>query len=240
MLSWEALFFLNIVKRREIKYLINFQEYAKRKHYFEQVLNGDVHNGTSGYIVRSLYFDTLDDRDFIEKEEGIELRRKIRLRVYKPSDQFAMLEMKQKEGDYQVKRSLKVSRSDAMELIKGNYSSLLNYSEPFAKEIYSYMMINFYKPKVVVQYHRNAFIVKENSIRLTFDHHLVSTESSFDIFDPNLLMLPMMDLSNVILEVKYNGFLLSYVKDLISNLSCINTSVSKYYLSRNITHKVIL
>ena len=102
------------------------------------------------------------------------------------------------------------------------------------------MTSNFYRPKVIVEYKRDAFIVKENSIRLTFDHHITSTESSFDIFNPNLQLTPVMDTANVILEVKYNGFLLSYVKDLVKNVSCVSTSVSKYYLSRNITHKVIL
>ena len=231
---------LNIVKRREVKYLLETIEYKKQKHYLEQILTSDIHNGSDGYIVRSLYFDTLDDRDFLEKEYGVEIRRKIRLRVYNPNDDFAVLEMKQKQGDYQMKRSLKVSREDAIEISKANYTPLLKYSEPFATEIYCFMTSNFYRPKVIVEYKRDAFIVKENSIRLTFDHHITSTESSFDIFNPNLQLTPVMDTANVILEVKYNGFLLSYVKDLVKNVSCVSTSVSKYYLSRNITHKVIL
>ena len=61
----------------------------------------DPHNHGLGYPLRSLYFDSLDDRDFEEKENGIELRRKIRLRNYGASSSFAMLEMKQKEGPLQ-------------------------------------------------------------------------------------------------------------------------------------------
>lgn len=231
---------LNIVKRREIKYLLETIEYKKQRHYLEQILTSDIHNGSDGYIVRSLYFDTIDDRDICEKEDGVEIRRKIRLRVYNPNDNYAFLEMKQKEGNYQIKRSLKVKKEDAIEISKSNYAPLLKYTEAFASEIYAYMTSNFYRPKVIIEYKRDAFIVKENSIRITFDHHISSTESSYDIFDSNLQLTPVMDTSNVILEVKYNGFLLSYVKDLIKNVSCVSTSVSKYYLSRNITHKVIL
>lgn len=231
---------MNTVIRNEIKYLVNILEYKKSKNYLEKILTSDEHNGVDGYKVRSLYFDTLDDRDFLEKEDGVEIRRKIRLRVYNPDDDFAMLEMKQKEGNYQRKRSLRLKREDAMKLIKGDYTPLLSYDEPFAKEMYSYMKINCYLPKVVVEYDRTAFVAKENNIRITFDHNVVSTESSFNIFDKNLPMNPVMDPANVILEVKYNGFLLSYIKDLVKNISTISLSVSKYYLSRNISHKVIL
>ena len=231
---------MNTVKRREIKYLLDTKEYKKQKNHIEKVLTSDMHNQENGYIVRSLYFDTLEDKDFYEKEAGVELRRKIRLRVYDPENDFAMLEMKQKQGDYQYKRSLKVSREEALEMIQGNYTCLLNYKEPFASEMYAYMTIHTYLPKLVVENIRDAFVVKENNIRLTFDHHIVASESSFNIFDPKLQMSPIMDPANVILEVKYNGFLLSYIKDLIKDVSCISTSVSKYYLSRNVSHKVLL
>ena len=73
-------------------------------------MHEDPHNGISGYPVRSLYFDTLDDRDFHEKAAGVELRRKLRLRSYDPAADFAMLEMKQKQGASQLKRSLRVTR----------------------------------------------------------------------------------------------------------------------------------
>lgn len=228
------------VKRQEIKYLLNTIDYKKKKNYVSKVLLNDVHNKDTGYIVRSLYFDTLEDRDFFEKEAGIELRRKIRLRVYDPKAEYAMLEMKQKEGNYQLKRSLKVSRDDAKELCMGNYTSLLKYDDPFAKEMYGYMMMYTYKPKVIVEYQRDAYYAKENSIRITFDHHLVATESSYNIFDEQLQMSPIIASDMVVLEVKYNGFLLSYIKDLVLDSSCISTSVSKYYMSRNISHKVIL
>lgn len=230
---------MNIVRRREIKYLLDQREFRKKKSFLEKTLTSDPHNKGNGYTVRSLYFDTIDDQDFREKEDGVELRRKVRLRIYDPSATFAMLEMKQKEGDYQMKRSLMVSREDAIQLSKGDYSCLLNYKEPFAAEMYAFMMTRFYRPKVVIEYRRDAFIVKENSIRLTFDHDIVATESSTDIFDPNIQMTPVMDPANVVLEVKYNGFLLSYVRELIASVAVLPTSVSKYYLSRNVTHKVL-
>lgn len=104
---------MNRVFREEKKYLISLPEALQACHRLAQVMHQDPHNGISGYPVRSLYFDTLDDRDFHEKAAGVELRRKLRLRCYDPAADFAMLEMKQKQGASQLKRSLRVTREDA-------------------------------------------------------------------------------------------------------------------------------
>ena len=71
---------MNQVFREEKKYLISLPEALQISHRLAQVMHEDPHNGIGGYPVRSLYFDTLDDRDFREKSAGVELRRKLRLR----------------------------------------------------------------------------------------------------------------------------------------------------------------
>jgi len=109
---------VNRVFREEKKYLISLPEALQACHRLAQVMHEDPHNGISGYPVRSLYFDTLDDRDFREKAAGVELRRKLRLRCYDPAADFAMLEMKQKQGASQLKRSLRVTREDAQALTR--------------------------------------------------------------------------------------------------------------------------
>ena len=100
---------------------------------------------------RSLYFDTLDDQDFADKVDGLELRRKIRLRIYSPSASFAMLEMKQKEGAYQRKRSLRLNREDAERLCRGDYRPLQAYDDPFAASA-MVLYCRCYRPKAMVEY----------------------------------------------------------------------------------------
>lgn len=223
---------MNKVLREEKKFLLSVDEFIALSHKVGQVMLSDPHNGTHGYIIRSLYFDTAYDGDYFEKLDGIELRRKIRLRCYDPNSDFAMLEMKQKQGPNQMKRSLRVSREDAVELTKGNYTPLLKYSEPFAAECYGLMHCRCYRPKTIVEYNRKAFIAKENKIRITFDNNIVSTESSFDLFDPRLNMNPVLDKYDVVLEVKFNGFLLGYIRELINPANRSELSVSKYVLAR--------
>lgn len=226
---------MNEVLRQEKKFLITLEEYYKYSHYFQQILHLDSHSDGDGYEIRSLYFDSLDDRDFQEKEDGVELRRKIRLRTYGADASFAMLEMKQKQGSLQKKRSLKLNKDDALAFIHGDYSVLLKYQEPFASECYAIMNMHCYRPVTVVTYHRKAFVAKENKIRVTFDHHIVSSESHFDIFDKNLIQNSVLDPYLVVLEIKYNGFLLSYIKDVINQIDKSETSVSKYCLARTIS-----
>lgn len=226
---------MNEVFRQEKKFLITTEQYYTMSRQLENILELDKHSKGEGYSIRSLYFDTLDDRDFQEKVDGIELRRKLRLRNYGPDNDFAMLEMKQKQGALQKKRSLYLNRKDASELCKGRYSVLLKYNNDFAAECYSMLNMYCYRPKAVVEYKRKAFIAKENKIRITFDHHIIGTESNFDIFDVNLIQYPVLDPYLMVLEVKYNGFLLSYIKDLLKPCNSSELSVGKYILGRSVS-----
>lgn len=226
---------MNKVARQEKKYLIGTEDAYKLNNYLSKMLIEDKHNGIEGYIVRSLYFDTIYNKDFKDKEDGIELRRKIRLRIYNEEDKFALLEMKQKEGMYQLKRSLKINKNDAKELINRNYSVLLKYEEDFAKECYGIMNMQCYIPKTIVQYNRKAFIAKENNIRITFDSNIIATEACTNIYEKNLNMYPVFNKGNTVLEVKYNGFLLGYIKDILNNVDKSEVSVSKYCLARTAT-----
>ena len=110
---------MNEVLRQEKKYPIDLAQGAALRARLDQIMRRDAHNGAQGYTIRSLYFDTPDDEDFHDKVDGLELRRKLRLRAYSPDADFAMLEMKQKEGPYQKKRSLRLSREDAVRLCRG-------------------------------------------------------------------------------------------------------------------------
>lgn len=226
---------MNEVLRQEKKFLIDQEMFYRHSRSLARVMLEDPHNRGDGYPIRSLYFDSLDGRDFEEKEDGVELRRKIRLRNYGAGSSFAMLEMKQKEGANQKKRSVRLSKDVALKLVRGDYTPLLYCPEPMAQECYAVMMMHCYRPRAVVEYRRMAFIAKENSIRVTFDHHIIATESHFDIFDPKLLQNPVLNPALCVLEVKYNGFLLGYIKDLLRTVNASETSVSKYALSRTVS-----
>lgn len=220
------------VLREEKKYRISLEQSEYLFGKMSQIMHGDSFNGTNAYMVRSLYFDSISDTDYMEKGMGIEYRKKIRLRVYTADAKKAKLEMKEKCGVAQRKRSMTISKEDSLELIAGNYEVLLKYEDDLAFELYYLMSTELYLPKCVVEYQRRAFALDENNIRITFDSKVVSNEANYNIFDAYLPVYPVMSPSEVILEVKYNHFLFTYIKDLLTCVDQTETSNSKYCMAR--------
>ncbi|MCL2200770.1 MAG: polyphosphate polymerase domain-containing protein [Oscillospiraceae bacterium] len=222
------------VLRQEKKYLVNIEQYYRLSRRFSQLLTEDKHSSGDGYIIRSLYFDRLDDNDFEEKINGIEVRKKIRLRSYGENPNSAKLEMKQKQGMMQKKRSLTLDKAQSHRLICGDYSVLLESDSSFALECFGLMHMQCYRPRTVVSYTRKVFVANENEIRITFDHHIKGSESNFDIFSNDVAGSAIFDPFWVVMEVKFNGFLLSYIKDMINEVNASELAVSKYCLGRTV------
>lgn len=227
MESWEVL-------RQERKFLLSEGQYLRLESQFSGLLHEDPNNGPDGYTVRSLYFDTMYDRDYGEKISGVELRRKIRLRLYHPDDPFVLLELKQKQGSNQLKRSIKLERSHAIRVARGDYTPLLLYKDKFAVECYGLMNMHCYRPKVVVEYKRKAYILQENSIRVTFDKEIRGSKGHLNFFDTDPGYCPVLEPWKVIFEVKYNHFLPSYLRDILRSCNKSEISVSKYCLAQEI------
>ncbi|MGN0156277.1 MAG: polyphosphate polymerase domain-containing protein [Lachnospiraceae bacterium] len=221
------------VLRTEQKYQLNRVETAQMSYRLGQVLHRDAHSSPDGYLVRSLYFDTPDNTDFYDKVDGYENRRKIRLRIYSPNDSHAKLELKEKQGSLQRKRSLVLQREDAMRLCEGDYQVLLSQKSEFALELYGRMQQFLYRPKCLIEYNRIAFVVPENDTRVTLDFNLRAAEGNNGLFAPNPMLYPIGEPGIATMEVKFNRFLLSYVKALVSNPVKMQISASKYGMARN-------
>lgn len=223
------------VSRKELKYLVSEVEAARMRRALEAVLAPDAHNRGSGYLVRSLYFDTPFDRDFEEKVDGYDSRRKIRLRVYGAEAETAKLELKEKAGTAQRKRSLTLHREEAQRLIGGDCGFLLERPEETARRLYTMMTLQGYRPKCIVEYDRTAYTRKTNDIRITFDRRLRATEADLALFSPSLTLYPVADPSETTMEVKYNGFLFTDVKQVIGLADRMQISNSKYCRARSVS-----
>ncbi len=224
------------VLRREEKYLLTLGEALQCAARFEKILMPDNFSKNGSYKIRSLYFDTADDRDFHDKLTEQNCRQKIRLRIYSPGDSRVKLELKQKENVYQKKRTLLITRADAQALAEGRYSVLLNYGGPFAGEMFVLLTEGCYRPKTIVEYSRRAFMAKENNIRLTFDSDIRALEGTRSLFSPVLPLYPVLSGDQVVFEVKYNQFLLGYITDLIRCVDRRSVSASKYCLGRSLSY----
>lgn len=220
------------VNRSEHKYLITQVQATLIKKRLQNVIPLDCHcKSMNGYEIRSLYFDTVKNRSCYEKLDGSQIHEKIRLRIYGNDDRIIKLESKWKDGMRQVKKTLLIPRSLAEELIEGKYEGLKNIDNPLAFYFYKRLSEGML-PKVIISYDRLSYCLNTNNTRITFDSNIRSTESNFDIFVPTLQARPILPASQLILEVKFNGFLLDYIKKELQGLKQSVTSYSKYVNGR--------
>lgn len=225
------------ISRKEIKYAVGPREIARIKQRLAPLMKSDSHNGINGYIVRSLYFDTPYDTDFEEKVDGYDNRKKIRLRVYDPEADYAKLELKEKAGTAQRKRSLLLNRAEAEQMIRGEYGFLKGRKEELASGLYVTMTKKCYRPKCIVEYDRFAYYLDHNETRITFDTGLRAGEGNFNIFDKNLILYPVSGAGESTLEVKYSGFLFTYIKNELSPYEKMPVSNSKYCRARMVSKR---
>ena len=223
------------VYRSENKYIITLPEMKELMMKFDSFLKRDDSSKGGGYIVRSLYFDSINNEDFDSKLAGENIRKKIRIRVYDPKSKKCKLEMKEKIGDNQHKISLWITKSDAISLTKGEYGVLTKYFEtsPDTIKIYSTMNLGCYRPVVMVEYNRLAFMHDLYNTRITFDYNIKSSETNFDLFDTGI-MYQQISFDNIILEVKYNETLLDFISKLLKPYMLNRESVSKYCMGRKV------
>ena len=243
--------------RTENKYILSAEEAILLARRLDTVLARDVHCSEGPYPVRSLYFDTLEDRDFITKLDGDPVRRKIRLRTYAPGRSPCRLEMKEKKGSLQRKLGLPVSYQAATRLMNCDYSALTRYmghgdkaalheasgSCRKAVRFYTAMTLGCYRPVTMVEYDRLAFVYPYGDVRLTLDSHIRCSESDHDIFRERSdhSCYPEVYLNDrVILEVKFSGRLPRFISRALQPYHLTQTAASKYMLSRPALYEFIL
>lgn len=229
------------VFRTECKYSLSIVDANRIKNKLIQLLPLDTHSIRGEYMVRSLYFDSINNYDYFTKESGTEIRKKIRLRIYNAFDKKAKLEVKYKYNNQQQKKSLIISKMDAEELIKLNYQVLLKYasSNLFALEVLNMMRSGVYKPVSLIEYQRLAFTYSENDTRITFDSRIRYSETDFRLFEKYPIYQVLPD-DFVTLEIKFNNYLLGFISEVLKAGNLNQLAVSKYCLGRQSLEKYFI
>lgn len=222
------------VNRYEYKYLVSAQDHQMIGRLLSAVLARDPHAGADGtYVVRSLYFDTPVHAGYHAKIDGLVERRKIRLRVYDPSQEQVKLEHKAKAGNVQRKETVWVSREQAGLLCEGTSGFLLDYrGESVSTSLLRAFVGEPLRPVCLVEYDREAYVCPSQQVRINFDLRMRATASSLDLFRPSPLFTPLCDDGDIVMEVKHGGHLPDFLRDILSAFSPVRTSFSKYCLAR--------
>ena len=220
--------------RHELKYLINPGELEVLRRRLRPMLHLDPHcrGPESSYGIRSLYLDDIANTAYFDKQAGVLHRDKYRIRIYNNSDEIIFLERKRKDGDLIQKSSVRISRTLAERIIAGNCAGLERIEAPLLQELYREMRLHLLRPRVIVEYAREAYVHPAENVRITFDLHVRSGLFSRDLFDPALPTVPALPDGRAVLEVKFDRALPPFISTLLHGISAERSAVSKYVLCR--------
>lgn len=217
--------------RHELKYMIDEGTYRVLLGRLLPLMQRDAHSQNGEYRVTSLYFDDIYNSGYLDKINGMATRRKFRIRSYDLDPSLITLEAKHKDDNYVSKLSKQLTDEQYRMLLQGDCSFMADSDdeEDVFGEYYRSDRISILKPKVIVDYTREALVYPYGNVRITFDKRLSTCYNTLDMFDENAfysLVYP----KEIILEVKFDNYIPTSIQSVLQGLSACKQSVSKYII----------
>ncbi|MBQ6521167.1 MAG: polyphosphate polymerase domain-containing protein [Anaerolineaceae bacterium] len=219
---------MDIHYRHEWKHEISYIDLLSIRARLQAVAQPDTHTIGGKYLIRSLYFDNLNDKALREKIDGVNMREKFRIRYYNgdPS-KIIHLEKKSKLNGLGTKYSAPLSMAEAQSIVDGKIDWMLNSPHSLIQELYCKMRYQGMAPKTIVDYTREPFIYGPGNVRVTFDYDIRTGLNCTDFLNPNCITVPAGD-APIILEVKWDAYLPSVIRDCVQTPGRRVTAFSKY------------
>ena len=187
----------------------------------------DPHAAEGKYHIRSLYFDNLNDKALREKLDGVNMREKFRIRYYNGDTSVIHLEKKSKLNGLGTKFSAELSREEAQKIVDGELGWMMDSGRPLVQELYSKMIYQGIRPKTIVDYTREPYIYRPGNVRVTFDYDIRTGLGCTDFLNPDCPTIPAGD-PVILLEVKWDNYLPSIIKDCVQTPGRRAEAFSKY------------
>ena len=213
--------------RHEWKHELNRADLYVLRSRLRAVMEPDPHTVNGRYLIRSLYFDNLNDKALREKLDGVNLREKFRIRYYNGDPSVMHLEKKGKRNGLGTKFSADLSAEEARRIVEGDLEWMLSSDRPLVQELYCKMLYQGVRPRTIVDYTREPFVYGPGNVRVTLDYDIRTGLSCTDFLNPNAVTIPAGD-APILLEVKWDAFLPSIIRDAVSVPDRRVGSFSKY------------
>jgi hypothetical protein len=219
---------MDVHYRHEWKHEITYADLLSIRARLQAVAQPDPHVVDGRYLIRSLYFDNLNDKALREKIDGVNMREKFRIRYYNgdPS-KIIHLEKKSKLNGLGTKYSAPLTMAEAQSIVDGDIDWMLKSPHSLIQELYCKMRYQGMAPKTIVDYTREPFIYGPGNVRVTFDYDIRTGLSCTDFLDPDCVTIPAGD-PPIILEVKWDAFLPSVIRDAVQTPDRRVSAFSKY------------
>jgi hypothetical protein len=213
--------------RHEVKHEISLHDMLILRQRLRVVMKPDVHAVNGQYEVRSLYFDSLADKSLREKLDGVNIREKYRIRLYNNDTSMIVLQRKFKYGDLGCKNSAVINPEQAQAIADGELGWMSDSVNEVIRCLYSRMVSEGLKAKVIVDYTREPFVFDPGNVRVTLDYNIRTGMRCTDFLNPSCVTIPIKD-SPCILEVKWDNYLPSVIRDAIQLDGRRSAAFSKY------------
>ncbi|PYG89552.1 VTC domain-containing protein [Ruminiclostridium sufflavum DSM 19573] len=219
--------------RHELKHNINISDCIAVRQRLRAIVKRDPHAGSEGnYKIRSLYFDNIDDKALLEKINGVNNREKFRIRYYNDNFDYIRLEKKSKINGLCSKISARLTKEQCEKIISGEIDWMKYSDNPLLVELYTKMKFQQLRPKTLVDYTREAFIYEPGNVRITIDSNIRTGMNSKELFNQEVATMRTHGNSTIILEVKFDEFLPSVIRDIIQVNNRQSLAFSKYAVCR--------
>ncbi len=220
--------------RHELKFIISELLAAEIEFNIKHFMKLDGNHVESYYAVRSLYFDDIYDSCLNELLAGTDERYKYRIRLYNGKTDTIHLEKKSKSHGMTLKEMEDISADDVSRFIKGD---IPQGTGPLMQRLVSEFYLKYMKPVCIVEYDRTAYTEECGNVRITFDRRVRGTYRINKFLDKEIDQKQVIPEGELILEVKYDEFLPSYLMNVINYDVLRRQSVSKYQLVRQFTDR---
>ena len=217
----------SIQYRHEWKHEIRYADLLAIRQRLRAVAHADPHARDGKYLIRSLYFDNLQDKALREKIDGVDMREKFRIRYYNGDPSLIHLEKKSKVSGLGTKFSAPLTAQEARSIVDGDWAWMLDSGNSLIQELYCKMLYQGLRPRTIVDYTREPFIYAPGNVRVTFDYNIRTGLRCTDFLNPDCLTIPAPD-AGIILEVKWDSFLPSVIRDAVQTPGRRVTAFSKY------------
>ena len=213
--------------RHEWKHEISYTDLLCIRQRLQAVAQPDPHAVGGQYRIRSLYFDDASDKALRQKIDGVNMREKFRIRYYNGDMSVIHLEKKSKRAGLGTKYSADLSREEAQNIVDGKLDWMLSSGRPLVQELYCKMKYQGLRPVTIVDYTREPFIYRPGNVRVTFDYDLRTGLKCTDFLNPACVTVPAGD-APILLEVKWDAFLPSVIRDAVQTPGRRVEAFSKY------------
>ncbi len=217
--------------RHEWKHEINYSDMVILRQRLKAVMKPDENAVDGKYFIRSLYFDNISDKALREKIDGVNCREKFRIRYYNNDTSLIHLEKKSKINGLGNKQSANLSAEEAQKIVDGDFDWMINSDRPLVQELYSKMISQGLRPRTIVDYTREPFVFSAGNVRVTLDYDIRTGLYCTDFLNPDCITIPAGN-APIILEVKWDEFLPSVIRDIVQLESRRTAAFSKYAVCR--------